>query len=192
MKEFDITAVKFSMFGAGITSPNGQVPKMQGSLLDVYTWMNSPRLLQLTHELRRITNEEEQKNFKKEKLPYVTFAGQFRYRNAEGLIQLSGLGCFDFDNLTGKGDVEEVRRVLMNDSFFETELMFTSPRGNGVKWVTHFDLSRGDYAKWYIAVSNYLHTTYGLEADPLPKNIASACFLCFDSNLVINPIIAPY
>ncbi len=183
-----ITTPTFSLFIPGINKPAGQHPYRQGTLIDVYRWMNSMRMMELTRELRNITDEKQQKAFKAEHLPYATFSGTFTYRNQKGLIQHSGLLCFDFDHLGGKENLWKVRHQLEQDPYFETMLMFTSPRGDGVKWVTHIDLSRGSHEKWYRAVRNYLLQTYGLEADSAPANVASACFLCWDADMVINPI----
>lgn len=190
--KFDITQVRVSMFGAGINTPGGQRPAMQGTMKDVYVWMNSVKLMKLTQELRAIEDEKEQKLFKAERLPFVTFSGQFSYRNAQGLIQHSELQCFDIDHLANTDEVWKVRKLLEQDEYFETELMFTSPRGNGVKWVTHIDLARGTHEQWYAGIREHLRRTYGIEADPLPSNVASACFLCFDANMSINPKISPF
>lgn len=188
----NITEVQFSLYGAGINTPGGQKPAKQGTLKDVYDWMTSVKMMKLTEELRSIKDEKMQKAFKAEKLPFVTFSGTFCYRNAKGLIQHSSLQCFDFDHLGGKEQVWRVREILKSDPYFETELLFTSPRADGVKWVTQIDLSRGSHELWYGAIRNYLLKTYNLEADPSPSNVASACFLCHDANLIINPLIAPF
>ncbi len=190
--KFDITKVLFSLYGAGINTPQGQKPVKQGTLKDVYAWMNSMHMMELTHELRSIKDEKAQKAFKAERLPFATFSGQFRYRNAQGLIEHSGLQCFDIDHLANKDEVWRVRKLLEADEYFDTELMFTSPRGNGVKWVTHIDLSRGTHEQWYAAIREHLRRAYGIEADPMPANVASACFLCWDANVIINPQVAPY
>ena len=180
------------MFNAGINKPSGQKPYMQGTLNDVFAVMNTPQIAQLTRELRALKDEKQQKLFKAEKLPFVTFSGQFSYRNTKGLIAHSGLMCFDFDHLPNDADVQRVRRVLLGDPTFATELMFTSPRGNGVKWITHIDLERGDHAKWYRAIRQYLLYNYGIEADPAPSSVCSACFLCWDADLVINKEICVF
>lgn len=178
----------FSLFAAGINKAESQRPyKQEGTLEDVYRWMNSMKMMQLTQQLRSITDEKEQKAFKASHLPFATFSGTFSYRNQQGLIDHSGQLCFDFDHLGGKENLWKARKQLENDPYFDTMLMFTSPRGDGVKWVTHIDLSRGPHEKWYRAVSNYLRQTYGLEADKAPANVASACFLCWDADMVINP-----
>lgn len=177
----------FSLFAPGINKPSGQHPYKQGTLIDAYRWMNSMKMMELTQQLRDIKDEKQQKAFKAEQLPYATFSGTFSYRNQKGLIQHSGLLCFDFDHLGGKEKLWQTRHLLEDDPYFETELMFTSPRGDGVKWVTHIDLCRGSHEKWYRAILNYLFQTYHLEADSAPANVASACFLCWDADMVINP-----
>lgn len=189
---FDVTRARFSLFGAGITKKTGQKPYMQGTLLDVYAWMNTPRMAELTRQLRAIEDEEQQKDFKATMLPFVTFSGQFNYRKTDGLIEHSSLQCFDFDHLNGLDEVRLVKKMLLTDEYFDTEFMFTSPRGNGVKWVTHIDLSRGTHEQWYAAIREHLRRTYGLNADLLPSNVASPCFLAFDAEMIINPKIAKF
>lgn len=189
---WNINEARFSLFGAGINTPNGQRPAIQGTLHDVYSWMNSMRLYELTRQLRAIDDEKEQRAFKASRLPFATFSGQFSQRRSDGLISHSGLQCFDIDHLSGPADVRRVRQLLLDDPYFETELMFTSPRGNGVKWVTHVDLSRGSHAMWYAAIREHLRRAYAIDADPAPSNVASACFLCADPLLVINPAVAAF
>lgn len=178
---------QFSLFAAGITKPEGQRPYRQGTLLDVYRWMNSMKMMQLTKELRNIKDKERRSEFKKNHLPFATFSGTFSYRNQKGLIRHSEMICFDFDKVGDNDAVMRAMQMLLDDPYFETVLMFTSPSGDGVKWVTHVDLSRGDHKKWCVAISRYLLLTYGLKADAAPTNVASPCFLCWDANMVIHP-----
>ena len=65
------------MFNPGINKPSGQKPYMQGTLSDVFAVMNTPQIAQLTRELRSLKDEKQQKLFKAEKLPFVTFSGQY-------------------------------------------------------------------------------------------------------------------
>ena len=181
---FDAATAQFSLYGAGINKKESQTPHKQGTLSDAIKWMRSLRIKELTEQLRSIDDPKEQKKFKAEKLPFATFGGTFSYRNAEGLIQRSGLLCFDFDHLDADDEVARVRRLLTADPCLETVLLFTSPRGKGVKWVTYADLENGSHEECYQAVADYLQRTYGLQADPSPKNVASACFLCYDPDLV--------
>lgn len=65
----DVTTAHFSLFAAGINKPSSQRPYKQGTLKDVYCWMNSMKMMQLTEQLRGIKDEKEQKLFKASFLP---------------------------------------------------------------------------------------------------------------------------
>ena len=192
MNTVDVTEAKFSIFEAGINKPSGQQPSMQGTLQDVWTLMNSERMVKLTKELRALTDVKEQRRFKADCLPFVTFSGQFSYRNERSLIAHSALQCFDFDHLDSADELRRIRELLLNDPVFETDLLFVSPRGNGLKWVTHIDLARGEHKMWYQAIRHYLAKTYGIEADPAPSSVCSACFLCHDPDMVICEPLRPF
>ena len=184
---------QFSLFAPGINKPRGQKPYLtEATMSDVYRWMNSMNMMKLTQQLRAITDEKEQKRFKAEKLPFATFSGTFSYRNQKGLLKHSSLQCFDFDHLGSNDEINRVRQLLANDPYFSTELMFTSPRGDGLKWVTRIDLERATHEKWYAAIRRYLQRQYSLNADPMPGNVASACFLCFDAQMTVNTDVAPF
>ena len=47
----DVTTTRFSLFAAGINKPSSQRPYKQGTLKDVYCWMNSMKMMQLTDEV---------------------------------------------------------------------------------------------------------------------------------------------
>lgn len=192
IRPFNIKEARFSLFGAGINTPKGQIPYKQGTLKDVYDWMISPKLMQITHSLRDITDEKEQKAFKAKCLPYATFACTCSYRNDRSVLQPSGLLCIDIDHLAHPNEVWRVRELLTNPPYFTTELLFKSPRGLGVKWVTHIDLDRAPYERWYRTICTFLKQEFNIQADPAPKSLVSACFLCSDANLYINPLIVPF
>ena len=104
------------------------------------------------------------------------------------LVEHSGLICFDFDHLNHP---EEVRRILLADTYFETLLLFVSPSGNGLKWVIGIDLQQASHEQWFQAVSNYLKFTYQLDADPACRNVSRACFLPHDPECYIAPRLLP-
>lgn len=115
----DVTPARFSLFAAGINKPSSQRPYKQGTLKDVYCWMNSMKMIKLTEQLRGIKDEKEQKLFKASFLPFATFSGTFAYRNQNGLLQHSGLLCFDFDHLGGNENLWKARHLLEQDRYFE-------------------------------------------------------------------------
>jgi hypothetical protein len=83
-------------------------------------------------------------------------------------------------------NTEETKQKLLSDEFFETQLLFVSPSGKGIKWVVEIDLEKAPHRDWFYAISNYLLHTYSLEADSQCVNLSRACFLSHDKNCYIN------
>lgn len=154
------------------------------TLSDAYHYITGHQASQSTYQLRCISDKEYAKEFKKQNFKYCTFSGLFHYRNDSALIQHSGLLCIDFDHLN---DVNETKKILLDDTYLTTELMFVSPSGNGIKWVISIDINQYSHSDCFCAISNYLFATYSLKADPQCKNVSRACFLPHDPFCYINP-----
>jgi hypothetical protein len=90
----------------------------------------------------------------------------------------------DLDELS---NVEEIKQLLLNDEYFETELLFTSPSGDGLKWIVSIDLMKATHLEYFNGISNYLLTTYKLKVDASGKDVSRACFVPHDRNCYINP-----
>jgi hypothetical protein len=114
----------------------------------------------------------------------VTFSGTFSKRNDAALIQHSGLITLDFDHVS---NLQELKETLLLDRYFETELMFISPSGDGLKWIISIDLRECNHQDWFQAISAYIKATYQLEVDKSGKDISRACFLPHDPKVYINP-----
>ena len=84
-----------------------------------------------------MTSPADVKKYKASHFDYCTFSGLFRKRNEKELIMHSGLMCLDFDHIE---NMEEVKQQILNHEYFDTELLFTSPSGNGLKWIIPVDL----------------------------------------------------
>lgn len=162
----------------------------EATILDIYRCITDPKVAKRqTETLRQLTDKDQRAQYKKTAFNYCTFSGSFGVnRKNAALQQHSGLICFDFDHI---GNVEETKRLLLSDTRFHTVLLFTSPSGDGVKWVIAIDLDRADHLTWFQAVSNYLQATYGLTTDPACKNVARACFIPYDPECYINPTLLP-
>ena len=153
--------------------------------------------------------------FKRTKFDYVTFSGTFTRRTDADLVAHSGYLCLDFDHLDqaeftensrvidgnsrsaeaslrSKGArLNEVRRLLLSDPHFETLLLFTSPSGNGLKWVIPIDLEQCEHRTWFNAVRNYLAATYHLDAAPACVNVPRSCSLPHDPDCYLAPRLLP-
>ncbi len=142
-------------------------------------------LVAITNSLRAIKDEEAQKKFKREKLPYVTFSGTFSRRSDDGLLSPSGLIALDLDNIGENSDIKEIQKRIREHC--EPALMFVSPRGNGLKVVFAVDINEGEHAEYFIAINELLQKTISVPVnviDKAAKAVSQACFLCSDSDAI--------
>lgn len=142
-----------------------------------------------TDELRAIADKEEARKYKAKHFDFACFSGVFTYRNDDALVQHSGLLCLDLDHVGDRFALWTLREQLIADENFITWLLFTSPSGDGLKWVIEIDLGKCDHKTWFRALQNYVRTTYGLEVDEKCINVSRACFLPHDGSCYVNPVI---
>lgn len=177
---------RFSLYAAPVTNKR---PMRTVTLAETYDYITGMEALGRTHALRAIADRKEARTFKAKAFDYVMFSGEFAYGNDAGLTRHSGLLCLDFDHVGLPHALWDVRRRLLADDTFDTWLLFTSPSGDGLKWVVDIDLARGDHKTWFRALQNYVRHAHGLEADPTGINVSRACFLPHDPLCHINPTI---
>ena len=181
MKTSSNKTALFSFFPAPIKNT---IPVLKMTLADAYEYITGPTAVSRTRELRSKTDIKEARKFKSEKFDYCTFSGLFSKRSDQALVQHSGLLCLDFDHLK---NLEEVRQQLLNDDYFETQLLFVSPSGDGLKWIINIDISKTTHTDYFRAVANYLKQTYNIDVDQSGKDVSRACFLPYDPDCYINP-----
>jgi VirE N-terminal domain. len=181
MEKSSNNPVRFSFFPKPIKNT---IPSARFTLADAYRYITGPMARQATQELRLQPTVKDARTFKAANFDYVTFSGLFSKRSESALITHSGLLCLDFDHLE---NLEEVRQQLLNDEYLETQLLFTSPSGNGLKWIIEIDLSQASHLDYFLGIQNYLMHEYNLHVDPSGKDICRACFLPHDPNCYINP-----
>ena len=176
--------VSFSFYKSPIKNT---VPHKSATLLQIYNAITGDFYKERTDKLRSITDPKQARHFKANNFDYCTFSGVFTSRNDKNLVQHSGLMAVDFDHLT---NLEEVRQVLLADDYFDTQLLFVSPSGDGLKWIIPIDTSKTPHSEYFAAVANYILQTYGIEVDKSGKDISRACFLPHDPKAFINPLIS--
>jgi len=136
-----------------------------------------------TERLRSISDIKEKRKFKANNFDYVTFSGIFKKRSDKELKKHSSLITIDFDHLE---NLQLVKEQLLQDEYFETEMLFTSPSGDGLKWIIKIDLSNATHQDYFIAITNYLKQTYNLEVDQSGKDVSRACFLSYDPDAFLH------
>lgn len=176
-----VVAPRFSLFNRPIRNT---APSSDCSLIDVYNLIKSDRYKVNTLAYRQIDDNARARQYKAENFDYVTFSGIFSKRSDAHLLRHSGLLTIDFDHIP---NVESLKEQLLNDVYFDTELLFLSPSGDGLKWIIPIDLTKCPHQLFFSAVSAYIAQTYHLEVDKSGRDISRACFLPFDPNIYINP-----
>ena len=154
------------------------------SLTDVYQLIKGETYAACTSALRNLQDAKEARKYKARNFDYVTFSGTFSKRNDANLQKHSGLITIDFDHIA---DLPLLREKLLDDPYFETQLLFISPSGDGLKWVIPADLSRVKHQDFFRAVANYVQHAYKLEVDQSGKDVSRACFLPHDADVFIHP-----
>lgn len=172
---------KFSFYKAPVSNT---LPHAEISLPDAYKVIKGGWYQRRTAELRTINDMDAARKFKATHFDYGTFSGEFTKRSDACLTQHSGLMALDFDHVA---NLEELKEILLGDQYFETELMFISPSGDGLKWIVPIDLQECSHAEWFHAIAHYLKTTYRLEVDKSGKDISRACFLPHDQEVYLHP-----
>jgi len=174
---------KFSFFLKPVTQQ--KPPHTNVTLRQIYKAINEPYYKQITQQLRSITDKRENRKFKAHNFCYATFSGTFTKRGAENLINHSGYMVLDLDGLE---DIESVKLQLLKDPCFETQLLFVSPNGNGLKWVIEIDINgKYSHGQWFDAVRNYIKSTHGIEVDRSGRDVGRVCFISYDPTVFIHP-----
>ncbi|HEY3372400.1 MAG TPA: BT4734/BF3469 family protein [Prolixibacteraceae bacterium] len=176
-----VAPASFSFFRRPITNT---VPYKGISLLQAYLDIQSDRNQWQTDLLRTLSDKNQAKIFKARYFDYVTFSGTFTRRSDASLILHSGLLTIDLDHVD---DLPQVKNALLNDRFFETELLFISPSGNGLKWIVAIDTGLHSHLHWFKSIANYIDISYRLEVDASGKDLSRACFLPCDPEVYIHP-----
>ncbi|MCW3785488.1 BT4734/BF3469 family protein [Plebeiibacterium sediminum] len=172
---------KFSYFNSPVSNI---YPKSTVSLVEVYELIKSTKNTSKTEQLRTIQAKDEARKFKASKFDYVTFSGVFTKRNDKALQNHSGLLTIDFDYIE---NLQQLKNQLLNDEYFETELLFVSPSGDGLKWIIPIDITESTHQNFFNAIANYIKEVYQLKVDKSGKDVSRACFLPSDPEVFINP-----
>lgn len=177
---------KFQFYKAPIMTVQS---KRTMTIKEAYQYITSMEAKERTHKLRAFTNEKEAKKYKAMNFDFACFGGTFSYREADKLIEHSGLICLDYDHVGNRRQLWSLRERLLQDPKLKTQLLFTSPSGDGLKQVVEIDFALGNYLQWFKMLQNYIRKSYQMEIDKACSDVCRACFLPFDVSCYVNPII---
>ena len=164
-----------------------KVPCGEMTLADAYRYITSDEARYATERLRTIGDKAKAKEFKENNFDHVSFGGTFTRCQANALVRASNLIVMDIDDLPNAAAVEDTFNLLLSVPRLETQLLFRSPGGLGLKWVVPIVNNEGhDHRFYFNAVKNYLKT-FDIIVDESGKDICRPCFLPFDPNAFIHP-----
>jgi hypothetical protein len=173
---------RFSFFKAPITNTK---PHKTVTLLQVYNAIRGAHYRERTQQLRSITDPAQARRYKSLHFDYCSFSGIFTPRSDQAMIEHSGLLCIDFDHIK---NIQQLRARLLRDTYFETQLLFISPSGNGLKWIIPINTASYPHRDYFTAIANYLKQIHCVEADKSGRDPSRACFLPHDPQAYIHPI----
>jgi hypothetical protein len=118
----------------------------------------------------------------KNKLYAIMFNGTFTERNANGLVEHSGLCILDFDDYPTDKIMEAERQRLINDPY--VMIVFMSPGGKGWKAVIRIPKSTAsEHKRRFIAYADYFKSDY---FDRKNQDVSRVCFESYDPNIYYN------
>ena len=135
----------------------------------------------LVEAIRNESNKEK-RNLLKRDLPCILFAGEFKERNKNGLIQHSGLMVVDFDGYDNESVMlDEFEKLKQNKHFVS---IFVSPSGNGLKGIVNIPISdKIEHEKYFKQFAKDFEFDY---FDKSNCNVDRVCYESYDPNIYEN------
>ncbi len=175
---------RFSYFSKNLYN---LIPTKTIGLSEVYQMLTDISRKHPTEYLRKLSSEKEQKEYKKKHFDYVTFSGVFTKRNNSSLKTHSKLLTLDIDGISNKQELINIKKTLQKDPYFPSQLLFMSPRGNGLKWIIKISLDEVSHTAYFQAVINYIKETYNIPIDTSGSDVSRGCLLPYDPDTYIHP-----
>jgi len=160
-------------------------PCKEMTLREVYEYIISDKARSATENIRNATDKDEQNRLKLLTLSYCTPFGTFSYRKNDNLLEKSGMMVIDIDDIDDN-QLSSLKYALPKDSRYQTFLLFTSPRGHGLKWfISSDDVAPEELAGKFREVSRYVQFEYGVIIDESGKDPARCCYLSYDPDCYV-------
>ena len=132
--------------------------------------------------IRTMTKGQPEYDQAKKELYAIMFNGTFTERNANGLVEHSGLCILDFDGYPTDEIMESERQRLINDHY--VMIVFMSPGGKGWKAVIRIPKSTAsEHKRRFIAYADYFKSDY---FDRKNQDVSRVCFESYDPHIYYN------
>ena len=142
----------------------------------------APDLINKIEIIRTLSKGQPEYDQAKKGLYAIMFNGTFNERNANGLIEHSGLCILDFDAYPNDEVMESERQRLIDDPY--VMIVFKSPGGKGWKAVIRIPKSNAtEHKRRFLAYADYFKSEY---FDRKNQDISRVCFESYDPDIYIN------
>lgn len=175
----DHSNVKLSIFKRA----NDTTPQEDATFEELHQLITGGTLKAPTDKVRALRDKKARNTLKARILRAFAVGGTFSYRAEANILVYAGYVHADIDGLT----IEQAKALLeelQNDPY--TIFCFISPSETGVKVFAKINTTAEYHKTAWQQYNDYLIKTYKIKTDPAPKNVASLCFLCDDTNAFLN------
>lgn len=133
--------------------------------------------------LIRTSKDKDEAQQIKKRLPSICFSGRFSKRQAEFLLEHSGLICLDIDNLAA--DVlQAVKIEICKDP--HVFACFISPSGNGLKVIIKIHPDKSEHKSQFLALEKHFNIVlkqWNAVIDKSGKDVGRVCYESYDDEL---------
>jgi len=142
----------------------------------------TPDLINKIEIIRTLSKGQPQYDQAKKELYAIMFNGTFSERNANGLIEHSGLCILDFDGYPSEEIMQAERQRLIDDPY--VMIVFMSPGGKGWKAVIRIPKSNAsEHKRRFLAYADYFKSDY---FDRKNQDVSRVCFESYDPDIYYN------
>lgn len=135
----------------------------------------------LVEKIRAAESKEQRLELKK-LLPSICFAGTFKHRDNQGIIDHAGFICLDFDHLTSFDKLVEFKGDLKRNKYVFAA--FISPSGDGMKVIVRIPCDIKNHSKYAESLGKWFKQDEQ-KVDEL-KDVARVCFESYDPDIYVN------
>ena len=179
----ELDNIQIGLYQNARTTKRGDIVRLIDFLDSIQNYVKDTVL-----ELRAITDEKQQKEFKQNNLIGATISALFGdSRNTNNLIQMNNVMCIDVDEADNKELFAQYDIEVIKKNIFELNFVYCvclSCRGKGLYFIVPIPDAK-DLDIYYTSMY-YTLKRYGINIDKHCKDITRIRFVSYDENILIK------
>ncbi|HWW00482.1 MAG TPA: BT4734/BF3469 family protein [Candidatus Acidoferrum sp.] len=153
-------------------------------MIEVLSGVSNGQWADRVERVRALPYHSREQLREKERLPFWTPSGRFRYRRLDGFVQHSGHVAIDLDDLGVDGEGRAMHKAVDDP---HCRCAFRSSTGHGLRLIfgcPPCDANRHKVV--FASVADYVRQRYGVAVDMHTSDVTRACFVSYDRGLWLN------